>query len=116
MGETSEDEKVLSVEEKSQVVKTIEELKASMDFPAKVERLMATPEWTEVIEEAYINAFAVDLVRNYDEWEDDQKAIFDAEYKTRSGFINTMQAWARMGVQAKAQIERLETLLAETKS
>lgn len=102
----------LTVEEHKELIQqTIKDLTLSKEFPETVKKLMATPEWKQVIEEVYIDNFAKDLVRNYDEWEDDKRTEFDEEYKVRSRFLNTMQVWSEMGDKANEQIERLNVAL-----
>jgi len=103
----------LVVKQKEYINHEIKELLAAKKFPDTVKRLMATPEWKEVIEEAYINNFAKDLVRSYDEFDDQQKKDFDEEYKVRSRFLNCIQAWAEGADKADEQIARYNQMLEE---
>lgn len=103
-------------QQKDYINNEIDALKAAKAFPETVKKLMATPEWKEVIEKVYIDEFARDLVRSFDEFDETVRKDFDEEYKVRSRFLNCIQAWAEGADKANEQIERYQEMLESTEA
>jgi hypothetical protein len=104
----------ISKEDKQLYLDEIERLKEAKALPDMAKKLMETEEWKEVIEKVYMDDFSVDLTRNYENMDEDAKAIFDEEYKVRSRFYNTVKSWSEQGNMADQQIARYNQLLSET--
>ena len=98
-------------EHKKFIQKEIDALISAKEFPETVKRLIETEEWKEVIEKVYIDEFAKDLVRNFENFDEETRKVFDEEFKVRSRFLNTIEAWAKGADKANEQIKRYKEML-----
>jgi hypothetical protein len=98
-------------EQKDFIQNEIDGLKIGKKFPETVKKLTETPEWKEVINDVYMDGFAKDLVRSYENYDEEQQKVFDEEYKVRSRFFNTILAWAEGADKANEQIKRYQEML-----